>query len=1432
MSKTLRFTQMALLCAAVASVWHYLPAPTAAPDASDASSIQRSIASTDSTVSASVIETVTNDIRRRGYHIKSDEKEQLYQASNNANHFRTQFTGNRYRLSSRDKADNWHLQLTTESVQAGSQQIASADQHPQVIADEEQLNFRFGAYTVQYINNEEGVRQNFIIHEAPDNTGSVAIRLKTEGMQADQLNDSVLVFSENRHQVTYSGLRAWDANGQELASSLKLISNTIILTTDTRNAAFPVTIDPIIAAGNPTNANTLLESNQNNAALGYSVSGAGDLNGDGYGDIVIGVRNYDDAEIDEGAAFVYYGSANGINAASPVILQPNKTGASFGHSVAFAGDVNADGYGDIIIGAPNYWTTSVAVNPGAAFIYHGSATGINTTPARILTGPYNGCTFGSAVSGAGDVNADGFSDVIVGAPNYNNGHVNEGAAIVYQGSNTGIPAAAATTIELNRTNSLFGTSIANAGDVNGDGYSDIIIGAPSATYGGGDTYEGAFYIHHGSATGIVTTPSFRGESNQSNAMMGTSVAGAGDINGDGYSDIIVGAPQYDYYQTNDGRAYVYFGGTGNPSLISTIELNSDGANFGASVATAGDVNGDGFSDVLISAPNHTIGQTREGVSWVYHGGAGNSFDETADAAIESNIANTRLGNSVKGIGDVNGDGYSDIMIGSSAYTKGQTGEGIALIYHGSTSGIADDYTSLIAGTDIDSEFGTSVASAGDVNGDGYNDVIVGAPGYDVGAGHTDEGAVYIYLGNGNGVITPASIILQANKANTGLGISVSSAGDINGDGYSDVVAGASRYDNGGLTDRGAIYIWLGSASGISAASQVIIQGPQAGSQLGYSVSSAGDVNGDGYSDIIAGAYAATYGEAGEGSAFIYHGSATGITAAATPNTHLQPNQAAAEFGYSVSAAGDLNGDGYSDVVIGAPSYDGPTYTNGAAFVYYGAAGGVNGASPTRIYADRNDSHLGSSVSGAGDVNGDGFSDLILGAEQYNNGQAFEGRVQIHHGAASGISNTASFTYESNSAFAMLGCSVAGAGDLNGDGYADIVAGAWQYDNNNMEDGAIYIFNGSPTGITAGSLHRIDGENESRLGWSVASAGDVNGDGISDLLAGMPMDGWTDAGGVQLYLGNTTDGERNNIRLYNTGTTTPIQRSNITQADFSAGLFAASFDGNTKGKMVWETRGRGQAFSAGTNITNSVQSTGIQAAYTSLGINGTELRQVIVKTGFRTKLRARIAFDPVSSITGQRFSPWVYPQDAIGARDMGSTPLPVNWLAFAANVTPAKKVLLQWKTAGELNSDHYVVERSAGRSEWESIGTVKAAGNTSSAASYEFTDERPLNGVAYYRLKQVDKDGTSNQSVIRTVNIDEDHTALTCYPNPVINELKVHAGKDGIQHIQLFSQSGLNITSQVNIRIINEQQASINMSGLTPGIYLLKAGTASNTILKR
>ncbi|MCX7691754.1 integrin alpha, partial [Thermoflexus sp.] len=180
-------------------------------------------------------------------------------------------------------------------------------------------------------------------------------------------------------------------------------------------------------------------------------------------------------------------------------------------------------------------------------------------------------------------------------------------------------------------------------------------------------------------------------------------------------------------------------------------------------------------------------------------------------------------------------------------------------------------------------------------------------------------------------------MLESNQANARFGVSVASAGDVNGDGYSDVIIGAYWYDNG-ETDEGAAFIYHGSASGIGASHARMLESNQASAYFGYSVASAGDVNGDGYSDVIVGAIYYDNGQTDEGAAFIYHGSASGI--GATANRMLESNQAGALFGNSVASAGDVNGDGYSDVIVGAYLYDNGETDEGAAFIYHGSAGGI------------------------------------------------------------------------------------------------------------------------------------------------------------------------------------------------------------------------------------------------------------------------------------------------------------------------------------------------------------------------------------------------------------------------------------------------------------------------------------------------------------
>ena len=427
------------------------------------------------------------------------------------------------------------------------------------------------------------------------------------------------------------------------------------------------------------------------------------------------------------------------------------------------------------------------------------------------------------------------------------------------------------TAESNQAGAEFGCSVASAGDVNGDSYSDVIVGAQ--WFGNDLPSEGRAYVYHGSAAGLATTAAWTAEGNSPNANFGYSVGTAGDVNDDGYADVIVGAPSFSNGQVEEGRAFVYHGSAAGLATIPawTTESNQTGAELGTSVATAGDVNGDGYSDIIVGAIQYSNLQNAEGQVYVFHGSAAGLF-AFPDWIIESNQGGAHFGWSVATAGDVNGDGYSDVIVG--APTFGALDEGQAFVYHGSAAGLAKSQAWTAVSDRDNAELGSSVATAGDVNGDGYSDVVVGARRYD--NGHLDEGKAYVYHGSPGGLATSAAWTVEGNQTAARYGTSVSSAGDVNDDGYSDVIVGAPRYDND-VTNEGRIFVYLGSEAGLATPPAWTAESDQFGPpEFGTSVAAAGDVNDDGYADVIVGAPLYSNGQPGEGRAFVYNGPAGGL----------------------------------------------------------------------------------------------------------------------------------------------------------------------------------------------------------------------------------------------------------------------------------------------------------------------------------------------------------------------------------------------------------------------------------------------------------------------------------------------------------------------------------------------------------------------------
>jgi len=427
------------------------------------------------------------------------------------------------------------------------------------------------------------------------------------------------------------------------------------------------------------------ESDQPNGWLGYSVATAGDVNDDGYADVIAGAYRYDlPGQPDAGIAWAYYGSPTGLHRSADWTGEGESAGAFFGHSVHTAGDVNHDGYDDVIVGAPN---PTNGTKKGKVYAFYGSATGLSTTADWMVEGDQEVAWFGRTVRTAGDVNGDGYDDVIVGAPQYDNPEVNEGKAWAYYGSATGLSTTANWTVESDQANSWFGRWVALAGDVNGDGYDDVIVDAHQ--YDDGQKDEGKAFVYYGSAAGLSTTPAWSAEGNQTRAWFARAVGPAGDVNGDGYADIIIGSPMYDDGQLNEGVAFAYYGSAAGLSTTADwmVESGQKGAMFGRAVWTTGDVNGDGYDDVIVGSPNYdNSGQSDSGRTFAYYGSA-TGLSTAAYWTVGLTQARAWFGRSVAKAGDVNGDGYDDVIIGAPQFDHGQDDEGAAWTFDGSPAGL-------------------------------------------------------------------------------------------------------------------------------------------------------------------------------------------------------------------------------------------------------------------------------------------------------------------------------------------------------------------------------------------------------------------------------------------------------------------------------------------------------------------------------------------------------------------------------------------------------------------------------------------------------------------------------------------------------------------------------------------------------------------------
>ncbi len=468
-------------------------------------------------------------------------------------------------------------------------------------------------------------------------------------------------------------------------------------------------------------------------------------------------------------------------------------GYSSGYSVSAVGDINGDGHDDLLIGAPDYLESNA---PGCSYVVFGGTSigssglinlsDLNGANGFKLNGEYNGDWSGYSVSAAGDINSDGYDDLIIGAEGYPEGGLK--------------------------------------------GRSYVVFGGP-------EDYQGLL-----SLSMLNGTNGFKLDGETTYDWSGYSVSTAGDINNDGHDDLIIGAWGYPGSEANGkGRSYVVFGGmgVGNNGVFSLSGLigangfkldgENKGDNSGCSVSAAGDINGDGYDDLVIGAngyPEHNY----RGCSYVVFGGPEvgsrgvfglSSLNGTNGFKLDGEYNNDWSSYSVSTSGDINSDGYDDLIIGAEGYPGGDfKGRGY-VIYGGSVVGNSGIITlSSLNGVDgfkLDGEnngdwSGSSVNTAGDINGDDYTDLLIGANGY---PGGSNKGRSYVVFG-GPGVGSSGNILLSSlngingfkldgENNNDNSGCAISPAGDINGDGIEDIIIGAFGYNG----NTGRSYVIFG-----------------------------------------------------------------------------------------------------------------------------------------------------------------------------------------------------------------------------------------------------------------------------------------------------------------------------------------------------------------------------------------------------------------------------------------------------------------------------------------------------------------------------------------------------------------------------------------------------------------------------------------------
>lgn len=856
--------------------------------------------------------------------------------------------------------------------------------------------------------------------------------------------------------------------------------------------------------------------------FGFLITGVGDLNGDGYGEVMVSDPHLGA----NGYHWVFDGSSGGPSTDEDLLIQ-GEYGAETWAPIPLSADLDSDGYDDLILAERGAFSSTLHTHA----LRWGSADGVSQEADALtdgIIGFYSTDPYPTHALALCDVDGDGAAEVV--------GVNRLDAVVVMETSSAGV--------DTTNTTSTLSTvldvdSLDCAGDVDGDGYEDVIVG---------DLDLGQVEVLHGGSAGLIS--SWTQSSSSGVPKFGSQVLGLGDVNGDGYDDVAVAHKAYGYVELFLG-ASAGLGSSPGQTYLGSL------AGHKQIIAALGDVDGDGMDDLGLLEPNYGVyGSTALGQVTVHLGASGGPAT-TADASYQGDPS-VGIG-ALAGVGDLDGDGYDDVGIGMDGVFAG-------VMMGAASPSLTLDHT--WEAEDWYDDLGDSLAG-GDFDGDGYGDLAYAL----------QDGGLGLSFGGSGGIAeTPDEVLAAADLGVSSLTEDLFGLGDLDGDSYDDLLvfdatsllvvfggstlgastqsfssttpsisswvyekgreAQAGDFDGDGYLDvaynedlgsgQGQVVVRLGSSSGLGAA-HLTVSGTASAQLLGADLSVA-DFNADGYDDLLflADESGSTLGTTGT-ALYYYAGSSSGLSG--SPSL-LDPGVSCT----FLETVGDVDGDGYPDALCTGPLRTTQLFDGGVSGV------SVGGAGPTgRYYNGVLD------VVSLGDLDADGYADFGII-------HSLSGTLDLYRGSSAGPEISYAWAWSSGEVATVA--DVVADQDLDGDGLVDL---ALALRGSSGVRGRLMIFPGGTDSDGDGVVDAEDCDStDASVGigvWYLDSDGDGFGDADEEIESCTAPSG---------YVADATDCDDSSAGVYPGAT----EVCDSKQTDEDCDAVADDFDDSVVGQSTW------------------------------------------------------------------------------------------------------------------------------------------------------------------------------------------------------------------------------------------------------------------------